>query len=63
MSSNLTGRFAFNENLDIEARIFSACFVRTLHNNGTNVFTSREVQDVAQCTFNALEKIHKQHLK
>lgn len=58
--SHLSTKIAFNENLDVEARYFSVCFVRTLKKNGNKVFTSREVQEVAQCTFNGLEKMYKQ---
>ncbi len=61
--STLSARLSFNESLDIEGRLFSACFVKTLHKNGTKVFTSREIQEVAQCTFDALEKIYKQSNK
>ncbi len=61
--STLSTKLALNDNLDTEGRFFSACFVKTLNKNGTNVFTSREVQEVAQCTFNLLEKIYKQKQK
>lgn len=57
--STLSNKISFNDELDVEARIFSACFIRTLDKTGDKVFTSREVQDVAQCTFNALEKLYK----
>lgn len=57
--STLSHKISFNEELDVEARIFSTCFIRTLDKTGNQVFTSREVQEVAQCTFNALEKLYK----
>lgn len=52
-------KISFNEELDVEARVFSSCFIKTFDKNGTKVFSSREVQEVAQCTFNALEKLYK----
>ena len=57
--STLSHKISFNEELDVEARLFSACFIRTLDKTGTKVFTSREVQEVATCTFNALEKLYR----
>jgi hypothetical protein len=57
--STLSHKISFNEELDVEARLFSACFLRTLDKNGNKVFSTREVQEVAQCTFNALEKLYK----
>ena len=54
--SNLSVKLALNDSLDTEAKLFSICFIKTLDKTGTNVFTSREVQEVAQCTFNELEK-------
>lgn len=56
MNNNLlSNRVSFNEELDVEARVFSACFIRTFDNTKNTVFSSREVQKVAQCTFNVLE--------
>lgn len=59
MSTLLSNKVSFNEELDVEARVFSACFIRTFNQTGTRVFSSREVSDVAQCTFNALEQLYK----
>lgn len=39
--SQVSHKISFNEELDVEARIFSACFIRTLDKNGNKVFTSR----------------------
>ena len=54
MSTNISHKISFNEELDVEARLFSSSFLRTLDKTGFKVFSSREVQEVAQCTFNAL---------
>ena len=58
-----SNKISFNEELDVEARVFSSCFIKTFEKTGTNVFSSREVQEVAQCTFNALEKLYKKTSK
>ena len=63
MSESISQRIAFNEELDVEARMFSACFLKTYEQNGNKVFTSKEVQTVAQCTFNVLEQLYKQTSK
>ncbi len=34
-------RISFNEDLDMEARVFSSCFIKTLDKQGTKVFSSR----------------------
>lgn len=57
--STLTTKLAFNEDLDTEGRVFSSCFIKTFNKNGTKVFTSREIQEVAQCTFDELEKMYR----
>jgi hypothetical protein len=57
--SDLSVKLALNDSLDREAKLFSICFTKTLDKTGTKVFTSREVQEVAQCTFDELEKIYR----
>lgn len=59
--STLTPKIAFNQELDVEARLFSSCFIKTFDKYGSKVFTSREVQEVAQCTFNSLEKVYREN--
>lgn len=59
MSYTLSHRVSMNEELDVEARIFSTCFLKTADKTGNQIFTSREIQDVAQCTFSTLEKLFK----
>ena len=61
--STLTSKISFNEELDVEGRIFSSCFVKILDKHGNKVFTSREVQEVSQCTLNKLEKLYKNNPK
>ncbi len=41
MSSNLSPNICFDQDLDNEARLFAACFVKTLGSQGTKIFTSR----------------------
>jgi len=57
--SLVSHKISFNEELDVEARVFSSCYIRALDKTGNKVFSSREVQEVAQCTFNALEKLYR----
>ena len=59
MNTSLSSGIAFNQDLDLEARIFSACFLRTIDQRRNQVFSSREVQNVAQCTFDSLENSFK----
>jgi hypothetical protein len=61
MNSTLSHKVSINEEMDVEARVFSACFIRSMDKTGNKVFSSREVQEVAQCTFNALEQLYKKH--
>ncbi len=60
MNNNLLShRVSINEELDVEARVFSACFIKTFDSTQNKVFSSREVQKVAQCTFDALSELYK----
>ncbi len=59
MNTVTSHKVSFNEFLDVEARIFSSCFVRTFDKTGNQVFSSKEINDVAQCTFNSLEKLYR----
>jgi len=52
--STVSNRIAFNEYLDIEARMFSSCFIKSLDKAGSKIFSSKEVQETSQCTFNQL---------
>ncbi len=61
--STLTSKLSISEDLDLEARIFSSCFVQTLGKHGSKVFTSRETQEVGQCTINQMEKFYKNNPK
>jgi hypothetical protein len=56
---SISHTLSFDESLDLEARVFSACFSKTFNKTPNKVFTSREVQEVASCTFNELERLLK----